>query len=559
MAVTQYIGSRYVPLFADPIEWSASNTYEPLTIVLHEGNSYTSKQAVPKGIDIANEAFWALTGNYNAQVELYRRETAAAKEAADDAQADIDTLLPKSDFSAENTVKKYVDDSVEEAKSAAQSAQDDIDTLLPKSAFDATNTVKDYVDALDVPNSYNRTVDSTFVEFNNIGAFPISACMTTQGMTIDEDGNFYLAVIIGTQCLLRKYTAEYEYVNQVALPAGAHANAMDYSIKYGVLVFDSPTSAIYQYDKDLSLINTISSTMHVGCGAVSTSSDVLVAIPTTGNRAFVYFTNENKLTRIGEIDIGPTNACFQQDGFGGSNTFYQMFSAPDTFKHDYVRCFMYRGRKIRDIIILGIDKEVEGIARYDGTIYIVDIDGKIYTAPSDVKWSFSSSDTVNGSGSNNFSYSSSIEVTNETVNFQNADSRNVTASIPYEIVLNSGPFGNVQNFIVPVRLFNGKLGDLYSANGNIRLNFNWFGFQMVAFYTKKDERQTYRLNGIDTYVNGIRTYTGISSEADVANLATVLAGTHTYQVDTGSPLFPTGGITDNFVDESVSGKTLIQQ
>ena len=120
MAVTQYIGSRYVPLFADPIDWSSSNTYEPLTIVLHEGNSYTSKQAVPKGIDIANESYWAETGNYNAQIELYRRETAAAKTAADDAQAaataaqtDIDTLLPKADFSATNTVKKYVDDNIE--------------------------------------------------------------------------------------------------------------------------------------------------------------------------------------------------------------------------------------------------------------------------------------------------------------------------------------------------------------------------------------------------------------------------------------------------------------
>lgn len=116
MAVTQYIGSRYVPLFADPIEWSSQNTYEPLTIVIHEGNSYTSKQAVPKGIEISNEAFWALTGNYNAQIELYRRETAAAMEAAgdaqesaDNAQNDIDVLLPKSEFSEENTVKAYID------------------------------------------------------------------------------------------------------------------------------------------------------------------------------------------------------------------------------------------------------------------------------------------------------------------------------------------------------------------------------------------------------------------------------------------------------------------
>lgn len=74
MSVRQYIGSRYVPVFADPIQWSNKNTYEPLTIVLNEGNSYTSRQYVPAGIDIGNEDFWALTGNYNAQIEQYRKE-----------------------------------------------------------------------------------------------------------------------------------------------------------------------------------------------------------------------------------------------------------------------------------------------------------------------------------------------------------------------------------------------------------------------------------------------------------------------------------------------------
>ena len=75
--VTQYIGARYVPLFADPIDWSDTRTYEPLTIVYHKGNSYTSRQSVPTGIDIENNAFWALTGNYNAQIEQYRTEVAS--------------------------------------------------------------------------------------------------------------------------------------------------------------------------------------------------------------------------------------------------------------------------------------------------------------------------------------------------------------------------------------------------------------------------------------------------------------------------------------------------
>jgi hypothetical protein len=75
--VRQYIGARYVPLFADPAEWDNTKTYEPLTIVLHEGNSYTSRQYVPTGIDINNNEYWALTGNYNAQIETYRAETQA--------------------------------------------------------------------------------------------------------------------------------------------------------------------------------------------------------------------------------------------------------------------------------------------------------------------------------------------------------------------------------------------------------------------------------------------------------------------------------------------------
>ena len=74
MAVSQYIGARYVPLFAEPLQWDSTKTYEPLTIVYNEGNSYTSKQSVPAGIPINNEAYWALTGNYNAQIEQYRAE-----------------------------------------------------------------------------------------------------------------------------------------------------------------------------------------------------------------------------------------------------------------------------------------------------------------------------------------------------------------------------------------------------------------------------------------------------------------------------------------------------
>lgn len=78
---TQYIGARYVPIFGrkneNTIEWDNSKPYEPLTIVLYQGNSYTSRQYVPAGININNIDFWANTGNYNAQIEQYRQEVKA--------------------------------------------------------------------------------------------------------------------------------------------------------------------------------------------------------------------------------------------------------------------------------------------------------------------------------------------------------------------------------------------------------------------------------------------------------------------------------------------------
>lgn len=89
MAVTQYIGARYVPLFADPIEWDSSKTYEPLTIVYSGGNSYTSRQFVPAGIPIDNDSYWALTGNYNAQIEQYRTEVAQYDVRIEKNSADI--------------------------------------------------------------------------------------------------------------------------------------------------------------------------------------------------------------------------------------------------------------------------------------------------------------------------------------------------------------------------------------------------------------------------------------------------------------------------------------
>ena len=74
MGTRQYIGARYVPKFANPIEWDNARAYEALEIVTYLGTSYTSKKAVPVGTAITNSEYWVATGNYNAQVAEYAEQ-----------------------------------------------------------------------------------------------------------------------------------------------------------------------------------------------------------------------------------------------------------------------------------------------------------------------------------------------------------------------------------------------------------------------------------------------------------------------------------------------------
>jgi uncharacterized protein YoxC len=68
-----YIGARYVPIFADPVEWDDEREYEPLTIVIHNGDCYTSKCYVPKGAQLppypeGQTKYWVKTSDYNYQL-----------------------------------------------------------------------------------------------------------------------------------------------------------------------------------------------------------------------------------------------------------------------------------------------------------------------------------------------------------------------------------------------------------------------------------------------------------------------------------------------------------
>lgn len=145
MTTRQYIGARYIPVFADPVQWDSDNAYEYLTMVQSQGETYMSKQNVPIGATLpdisqgeeSNE-FWVHMSNWNAQVETYRQEVLQYNgriTAVENGVTALNGAVPIANFDSTNTVKKYIDDNIE-----------DIEEIIPNTEFDSVNTVKKYID-----------------------------------------------------------------------------------------------------------------------------------------------------------------------------------------------------------------------------------------------------------------------------------------------------------------------------------------------------------------------------------------------------------------------------
>ena len=164
--VREYIGARYVPIFADPVQWDNEREYEPLTMVQKSGETYMSKQYVPIGVDLPDVAggdedndYWVHMSNWNAQVEGYREEVLRYAEEVLTFDGRIDTLeddLPTSSFDSTNTVKKAIDDAVAllpgtsfDTTNTVSKAISDMGDLLPASAFDSINTVDARFDVIE--------------------------------------------------------------------------------------------------------------------------------------------------------------------------------------------------------------------------------------------------------------------------------------------------------------------------------------------------------------------------------------------------------------------------
>lgn len=185
-----YKGNRYVPKIMG--EWDKLKKYEGLSIVLNEGNSYTSKKSVPVGIELTNETYWSSTGNYNVQIENYRAGVTENKKGITDLTNSLNTAY--SDIAATNVKIADTDIEVGKNKSANTLTNQYVSTInrtlkntennivvtrfmsaleledikLSEPLLDHSNSIQAYVDYMISENNFVFSFPSGHFRFKNI-------------------------------------------------------------------------------------------------------------------------------------------------------------------------------------------------------------------------------------------------------------------------------------------------------------------------------------------------------------------------------------------------------
>lgn len=141
------LGYYYIPNFSGT--WSATVEYAPLSVVLapegiegvQEGDSYTALDYVPAGTPLTDGKYWALTGNYNAQVQGFdtritdaestaesaSQKADAANEAVEGVRSDVGEL--RSDLTGVQSTVGTLNGEVTTLKGSVSTAQSDISSL----------------------------------------------------------------------------------------------------------------------------------------------------------------------------------------------------------------------------------------------------------------------------------------------------------------------------------------------------------------------------------------------------------------------------------------------
>lgn len=291
MAVRQYIGARYVPLIDG--NWNSEKVYDPLTIVTYNGSSYTSKKPVPVGIAPTNTEYWVNTGNYNAQVELYRR-------MVEEYKADTDSEIAQYKADTDADIEEYKADTISEI--ARYKADTDADILNYQLATDSK--ISQYKNEIDVSEAnYKTELNANITQYKNETNSNIAAYKS------DTDGDI--------ADIQSENTAFQNTVNgQITGIRNEQTN------------FESAIRAEVS-----GLITQSGSPKMVSSTAQMTNPDVIYILSSNGH---VYYHNGTQFVDSGIVYGNLTGYLRFSGGFGTAGSTVSFDSAPD---NETVMCF----------------------------------------------------------------------------------------------------------------------------------------------------------------------------------------------------------------------------
>lgn len=248
MSVREYVGARYIPLFVG--DWDSTKTYEPLSVVYYQGASYTSRQYVPTGVEITNTDYWALSADYNAQVEAYRNE--------------VQAILPYDTTPTQDSTKGVTSGGV---YSAVTEVSDVVDGIAPLDTTPTQSSTKgvtsggvyeaisDLTDSVTAIKPYNSALG---IQLYGTANYPAgytvqSCCIHGSNLIItgvsQNDNTAVAYSVVDLDNNTQSYTTH-------TYSTGTHQNSIFWDDAKERFIVLADTSKVYEVTSDFTIVNT---------------------------------------------------------------------------------------------------------------------------------------------------------------------------------------------------------------------------------------------------------------------------------------------------------------
>lgn len=129
MAVTQIIGPRIKPMWADPVEWTSTRAYDDNTYVTYQGDSYATRQPTPIGIQITNTAYWVKISEFNAQAVAMQNSVNHTLEANETATKNMLKQGTQDITAIKNEAEQSINTGVAQVNKVAAQFQTQLDNV----------------------------------------------------------------------------------------------------------------------------------------------------------------------------------------------------------------------------------------------------------------------------------------------------------------------------------------------------------------------------------------------------------------------------------------------